>query len=288
MLYFKVFWRNYVVVIGDYKLKFGKNLDSFVNYDRNGFIRSAPAARHCCSRRWACRASPWSWTSFKVLPRSAGIVIEHRNLRTRSGMHLCMQDNQNGQKRSADKTRLTHFILLKKILLVANGLVWQLMVTPLWTCLALQGLFVNSYWGILLLVLCYWTTSEPGFPDARGGSGLIFFGLGSGSIVCMQNRFLKLFYYLPKISVRSNAPVCATLTTTTASPTSTRRPPATASWSTWRPAGRTQQSTPKTSTPSMTWVRKLYVIGLVLLYRGDWNLWAGGGWGEGWGVRGIF
>jgi hypothetical protein len=45
-----------------------------------------------------------------------------------------MQDNQNGQKTtvlpSADKTRLTHFTLSKNIL-VANGLVWQLMVTPL-------------------------------------------------------------------------------------------------------------------------------------------------------------
>jgi hypothetical protein len=42
----------------------------------------------------------------------------HRNTRTRSGMHLCMLDDQNGQKTmvlpSADKTRLTHFILSKK------------------------------------------------------------------------------------------------------------------------------------------------------------------------------
>jgi hypothetical protein len=45
-----------------------------------------------------------------------------------------MQDNQNDQKTmvlpSAEKTRLTHFILSKNIL-VANGLVWQLMATPL-------------------------------------------------------------------------------------------------------------------------------------------------------------
>jgi hypothetical protein len=44
----------------------------------------------------------------------------HRNLRSRSGMHLCMQDDQNGQKTmvlpSADKTRLTRFILSKNFL----------------------------------------------------------------------------------------------------------------------------------------------------------------------------
>jgi hypothetical protein len=54
-----------------------------------------------------------------------------------------MQDDQNGQKMmvlpSADKTRLTRFILSKKIFLVANSLVWQLMVTPLLTCLGIQG-----------------------------------------------------------------------------------------------------------------------------------------------------
>jgi hypothetical protein len=50
----------------------------------------------------------------------------HKNLRSRSGMHLCMHYDQNGQETmvlpSADKTRLTHFILLKTIFLVANGL----------------------------------------------------------------------------------------------------------------------------------------------------------------------
>jgi hypothetical protein len=48
-----------------------------------------------------------------------GKSLSNRNLRTRSGMHLCMQDDQNGQKMmvlpSADKTRLTHFTLSKKI-----------------------------------------------------------------------------------------------------------------------------------------------------------------------------
>jgi hypothetical protein len=62
------------------------------------------------------------------------LYVHHRNLRSRSGMHLCMQDDQNDQKTmalpSADNTRLTRFILSKKNL-VANGLVWQLMVTPL-------------------------------------------------------------------------------------------------------------------------------------------------------------
>jgi hypothetical protein len=61
-------------------------------------------------------------------------IFGHIKLRSRSGMHLCMPDDQNGQKTmvlpSADKTRLTRFILSKKSL-VANGLVWQLMVTPL-------------------------------------------------------------------------------------------------------------------------------------------------------------
>jgi hypothetical protein len=44
----------------------------------------------------------------------------HRNQRTTSGMHSCMQDDQNGPKMmvlaSADKTRRTHFILSKNIL----------------------------------------------------------------------------------------------------------------------------------------------------------------------------
>jgi hypothetical protein len=46
-----------------------------------------------------------------------------------------MQDNQNGQKTmvlpSADKTRLTRFILSNKKFLADNSQVWQLMVTPL-------------------------------------------------------------------------------------------------------------------------------------------------------------
>jgi hypothetical protein len=46
-----------------------------------------------------------------------------------------MQDDQNGQKTmvllSADKAWITRFIPSKKIFLVAHGLVWQLMVTPL-------------------------------------------------------------------------------------------------------------------------------------------------------------
>jgi hypothetical protein len=46
-----------------------------------------------------------------------------------------MQDDQNGQKAmvltSAEKTRLTRFTYTIKKILVANGLVWQLMVTAL-------------------------------------------------------------------------------------------------------------------------------------------------------------
>jgi hypothetical protein len=46
-------------------------------------------------------------------------ATKNRNLRTRNGMLLCMQDYQIGQIMivlpSAEKTRLTHFILLKKI-----------------------------------------------------------------------------------------------------------------------------------------------------------------------------
>jgi hypothetical protein len=48
----------------------------------------------------------------------ACMCVCHKNLRSGSGMHLCMQDDQNGQKTmvlpSAEKTRLTHFILSKK------------------------------------------------------------------------------------------------------------------------------------------------------------------------------
>jgi hypothetical protein len=62
---------------------------------------------------------------------------DHRNLRSRSGMHLCNQDDQNGQKAmvltSAEETRLTCFILSQNIFSVVNNLVWQLMLTPLWT-----------------------------------------------------------------------------------------------------------------------------------------------------------
>jgi hypothetical protein len=66
---------------------------------------------------------------------------------------ICMQDDQNGQKTmalpSADKTKLTGFILSKKkIFLVANGLVWQLMVTPLFTCLDYKGfssIFIKAF-----------------------------------------------------------------------------------------------------------------------------------------------
>jgi hypothetical protein len=52
-------------------------------------------------------------------------------------MHLCNQDDQNGQKTmlltSAEETRLTCFILSQNIFSVVNNLVWQLMLTPLWT-----------------------------------------------------------------------------------------------------------------------------------------------------------
>jgi hypothetical protein len=45
--------------------------------------------------------------------------LDHRNLRSRSGMHLCMQDDQNGQKTimltSSEENRLTCFILLQNI-----------------------------------------------------------------------------------------------------------------------------------------------------------------------------
>jgi hypothetical protein len=45
------------------------------------------------------------------------------------------------------------YVLSKKIFLVSNDLVWQLMVTPLRTCLDLQVLFVNFYLGIIVPVL---------------------------------------------------------------------------------------------------------------------------------------
>jgi hypothetical protein len=63
-----------------------------------------------------------------------------------------MQDDQKGQKTmvlpSAEKTSLTRFVLSKKIFLVANGLVWQLMVTPLFTCLDYKGfssIFIKAF-----------------------------------------------------------------------------------------------------------------------------------------------
>jgi hypothetical protein len=59
-----------------------------------------------------------------------------------------MQDDQKGQKTmvlpSAEKTSLTRFVLSKKIFLVANGLVWQLMVTPLWSCLGIQDFYDST------------------------------------------------------------------------------------------------------------------------------------------------
>jgi hypothetical protein len=61
-----------------------------------------------------------------------------------------MQDDQKGQKTmvlpSAEKTSLTHFVLSKKI--AANGLVWQLMVTPLFTFLDYKGfssIFIKAF-----------------------------------------------------------------------------------------------------------------------------------------------
>jgi hypothetical protein len=45
--------------------------------------------------------------------------FDHRNRSSRRRMHLCMQDDQNGQKMmvltSAEETRLTCFILLQNI-----------------------------------------------------------------------------------------------------------------------------------------------------------------------------
>jgi hypothetical protein len=64
----------------------------------------------------------------------------HRNLRTRRRMHLCMQDYKIAWKFTglapADTARLPHF-LITKIVLVVNDLVCQLGLHQLWTCLAL-------------------------------------------------------------------------------------------------------------------------------------------------------
>jgi hypothetical protein len=83
------------------------------------------------------------WHCFQLRPNR--MHAHHRSLRTKSGMHLCVQDDQNGQRMlvlpSADKTtRLTCFILSIKIVLVANNLVRQPMVKPSRTCLAFQVL----------------------------------------------------------------------------------------------------------------------------------------------------
>jgi hypothetical protein len=57
-----------------------------------------------------------------------GLLLVHTiDLKTRRRMHLCMQDDQNGQKTrvltSAEETRLTCFILLQNIFSVVNNLV---------------------------------------------------------------------------------------------------------------------------------------------------------------------
>jgi hypothetical protein len=87
-----------------------------------------------------CSTSLWQLAQVQ---KGKSICPNHRNLRTRRRMHLCMQDDQNGQKMMvltwAEETRLTCFILLQNIFSVVNNLVWQLMLTPLWTCLGIQG-----------------------------------------------------------------------------------------------------------------------------------------------------
>jgi hypothetical protein len=60
-----------------------------------------------------------------TVKRLSGVHIEILGLH-RSGMHLCMQDNQKGQKTmvlpSAENTSLTHFVLPGKNILFFNFL----------------------------------------------------------------------------------------------------------------------------------------------------------------------
>ncbi len=52
------------------------------------------------------------------------VTVKHRNRSSRRRMHLCMQDDQNGQKMmvltSAEESRLTCFILLQNIFFWSN------------------------------------------------------------------------------------------------------------------------------------------------------------------------
>jgi len=61
------------------------------------------------------------WKNYKVYANSAilGAKVIEILVNSRRRMHLCMQDNQNGQKTmvltSAEETRLKCFILLQNI-----------------------------------------------------------------------------------------------------------------------------------------------------------------------------
>jgi hypothetical protein len=73
-------------------------------------------------------------TKVLLLTTLVATGCSHRNLRTRSGMHLCLQDDRNGQKMmvSADKTRLNRFIIL--YVLYYWKKYWQVMAKPLRHC----------------------------------------------------------------------------------------------------------------------------------------------------------
>jgi hypothetical protein len=101
------------------------------------------------------------------------------------------------KKRSAEKTRLTRFILSKKI--VANGLDRQLMVTPLWACLGIQGklsIFQQYFLLLDLRFLCpaqkeneaVWPGADPTTSSCNAGVVKIYGETNS------MARFYNIFF----------------------------------------------------------------------------------------------